>query len=127
MAPATPPSTSSDAAAAEAMAQGAGFAEDRSGAQHARYRTLASAGIDEEVLVVALAMDDDLRDWLSAVGIGVGESLCVLRRAAFGGPLHVRTSAGGEFALNLALAGSIFVEAQDHSLKDPIGAEDSAA
>lgn len=69
--------------------------------------SLASAAVGQAVSVVDIRLEGDLRAWLTAVGIGVGERVTVLRRAAFGGPLHVRTSAGGEFALNLGLAQSI--------------------
>jgi ferrous iron transport protein A len=48
--------------------------------------------------------------WLRAVGIFEGERVEVLRRAAFGGPLHLRTGSGGEFALDRTLAASIDVE-----------------
>ena len=76
-------------------------------------RCLAAARIGETVRVVALALEADLRAWLGAVGIDVGEQLTLLRRAAFGGPLHVRTRAGGEFALNVALARSIYIGSGD--------------
>jgi ferrous iron transport protein A len=72
-------------------------------------RWLAAARVGETVKVVSLAIEADLRAWLAAVGIEEGERLTLLRRAAFGGPLHVRTRAGGEFALNVALARSIEV------------------
>jgi ferrous iron transport protein A len=45
--------------------------------------------------------------WLRAVCIFEGEKVLVLRRAAFGGPLHLRTGSGGEFALDRTLASSI--------------------
>ena len=47
--------------------------------------------------------------WVRAVGIYEGETVAVLRRAAFGGPLHVRTGCGGEFALDRKLAAAIEV------------------
>lgn len=50
--------------------------------------------------------------WLRAVGIFEGERVQVLRRAAFGGPLHLRTGSGGEFALDRTLASSIDVEVE---------------
>src|SRR5437016_6183253 len=67
-------------------------------------RYLSHVPIGALVHVVGLELEADLRDWLRAVGIGEGERLTVLRRAAFGGPIHVRTSSGGEFALNRTLA-----------------------
>lgn len=72
-------------------------------------RTLDAIDRDVPVEVVSLALEDDLVAWLRAVGIAEGERVIVLRRAAFGGPLHVRTSSGGEFALHRSLARSIFI------------------
>lgn len=65
---------------------------------------LALVEVGAQVVVTALELENDLKEWLRAVGIAEGERLTVLRRAAFGGPIHVRTGAGGEFALNRALA-----------------------
>jgi len=50
--------------------------------------------------------------WLRAVGIFEGEKVLVLRRAAFGGPLHLRTGSGGEFALDRTLASSIEIDVE---------------
>jgi ferrous iron transport protein A len=60
--------------------------------------------------IVRVALDADVAAWLAAVGLHEGEELVVLRRAAFGGPLHVRTGAGGEFAVARELASRIAVE-----------------
>ena len=49
-------------------------------------------------------------EWLRAVGIFEGERVEILRRAAFGGPLHLRTGSGGEFALDRSLAASIEIQ-----------------
>jgi ferrous iron transport protein A len=68
---------------------------------------LATLPVGGSARVVELALDDDLAAWLRAVGVAEGERLTVLRRAAFGGPIHVRTTSGGEFALNRSLARSI--------------------
>jgi ferrous iron transport protein A len=57
--------------------------------------------------VIELALEADLAAWLRAVGISEGERVTVLRRAAFGGPIHVRTSSGGEFAIHRVLARSV--------------------
>jgi ferrous iron transport protein A len=65
------------------------------------------------VHIDALAIEADMAAWLEAVGIGVGETLTVLRRAAFGGPIHVRTSAGGEFAIARSLAEAIGVRREN--------------
>src|SRR5580692_655285 len=68
---------------------------------------LSAVAIGDTAEVVELALEADLAGWLRAVGIGEGERLTVLRRAAFGGPIHVRTSSGGEFALHRSLAASV--------------------
>ena len=84
------------------------------GAPHrSREVPLASIPLGAHARVVRLDLDDELRDWLAAVGIGVGERVVVLRRAVFGGPLHVRTSTGGEFALNRALARMILISVEE--------------
>ena len=66
--------------------------------------SLASAAIGACVRIVAARLEDDVTAWLAAVGLHEGEEVTVLRRAAFGGPLHVRTAAGGEFAVAKELA-----------------------
>jgi ferrous iron transport protein A len=73
------------------------------------HRTLDAIDRNVAVEVVSLALEDDLVAWLRAVGIAEGERIVVLRRAAFGGPLHIRTSSGGEFALHRSLACSIHI------------------
>ena len=69
--------------------------------------TLSAIDLGTPAYVVALTLEDEMCAWLGAVGIREGERLVVLRRAAFGGPIHVRTHTGGEFALNRQLAKSI--------------------
>ena len=49
--------------------------------------------------------------WLSAVGLYQGEEVTVLRRATWGGPLHLKVTSGGEFAIARELARDITVEA----------------
>ena len=61
--------------------------------------------------VVALALDGAAACRLRAVGVFEGEAIMVLRRAPFGGPVHVRTSSGGEFALDRRIANAIEVVA----------------
>jgi Fe2+ transport system protein FeoA len=68
---------------------------------------LATLAVGSSARVLSLVLEDDMAAWLRAVGVAEGERLTVLRRAAFGGPIHVRTASGGEFALNRALARSI--------------------
>jgi ferrous iron transport protein A len=82
-------------------------------------RTLGEVALGVSARVVEIALDADVSAWLAAVGIAKGESVVVLRRAAFGGPIHVRTGSGGEFALARTLARAITLEA------DAAGAETS--
>jgi ferrous iron transport protein A len=65
---------------------------------------LASAAIGSWMRIVGARLDDTDAAWLAAVGLHEGEEIVVLRRAVFGGPLHVRTSSGGEFAVARELA-----------------------
>ena len=70
---------------------------------------LSELALATEAEVLAIDVEDAARPWLEAVGISVGERVHVLRRALFGGPLHVRTRAGGEFALARKLARAVRV------------------
>ena len=72
--------------------------------------SLASVAIGARVRIACARLDADVAAWLAAVGLHEGEEIVVLRRAAFGGPLHVRTSSGGEFALARELAALLEVE-----------------
>lgn len=75
-----------------------------------RPATLAEASPGRRVRIASIDLDGDAAAWLGAVGLHEGEELVVLRRAALGGPLHVRTGAGGEFAIARELARAITVE-----------------
>jgi|SRR5580658_4359065 ferrous iron transport protein A len=68
---------------------------------------LSAVGVGRTAEVIELVLEADLAAWLRAVGISEGERVTVLRRAVFGGPIHVRTSSGGEFALHRSLAASV--------------------
>ncbi len=70
-------------------------------------RDLASVPLGQSATVTSLDLAPDLAQWLDAVGISCGERVTVLRRAAFGGPVHVRTDCGGEFAIARSLARAI--------------------
>lgn len=65
----------------------------------------------EHARVVRLEMPSTEARWLRAVGIFEGQSVRVLRRGVFGGPLHVRLGCGGEVALSASLAQHVTVEA----------------
>ncbi len=101
-APGEPPSSMSNSP--ETGTSSPGTAADRGAC-------LARAAIGEAVRVRFLSLPADEAAWLSAVGVAEGEVLTVLRRAPFGGPLHVASSLGGELAIGLSLAENILVEA----------------
>ena len=71
--------------------------------------TLADAALGRRVRIEDVSLEREAKDWLDAVGLHEGEEVVVLRHAALGGPLHVRTSAGGEFAVARELARKIKV------------------
>lgn len=73
--------------------------------------TLAEATLGTSVRILVVDLDDEVRAWLEAVGLSIGEDVVVLRRALLGGPLHVRAMSGGDFAVARELAQSITVEA----------------
>lgn len=71
---------------------------------------LARATLGTRLRIAKVALEGEAAAWLGAVGLHDGEELVVLRRAAFGGPLHVRTASGGEFAIGGEVAEQIEVE-----------------
>lgn len=71
--------------------------------------TLATATLGTSVRIVGVALDARVAAWLAAIGLQEGEEVTVLRRAALGGPLHVRTSSGGEFAVAREIAAHLDV------------------
>lgn len=88
----------------------------------ARVQTaLASLAPGESASVVSVALEVEIVRWLEAIGIGAGDRVTVLRRAAFGGPIHLRTQAGGEFAVDRVLAASIYLARSPHSGRDAAG------
>lgn len=60
--------------------------------------------------VISLQLDEGEARRVRAVGVVEDEAIVVLRRAPFGGPIHVRMSSGGEFALDRRIAEAIEVE-----------------
>jgi ferrous iron transport protein A len=62
-------------------------------------KTLADTADGARVKIAKVDLEGDVASWLDAVGLSAGEEVLVLRRAILGGPLHVRTSSGGEFAV----------------------------
>jgi Fe2+ transport system protein FeoA len=72
--------------------------------------TLAALPIEAEATVEEVKLPEAEAEWLRAVGLFEGERLRVLRRAPLRGPLHVRTSLGGEFAVDRSLADAVLVK-----------------
>ncbi|MFO0675175.1 MAG: FeoA family protein [Polyangiaceae bacterium] len=56
------------------------------------------------VRLARFELDEGLRASVTAMGLSEGDVTTVLRRAPFGGPLHVRTSCGAEFAVSRNVA-----------------------
>ena len=77
--------------------------------------TLATLPIAWTARIVTLALDEVEARRVRAVGVYEDEAITVLRRAPFGGPIHVRTASGGEFALDRRIALGIAVEIADLS------------
>ena len=75
--------------------------------------SLASAAVGARVRIVHANVDADVSAWLAAVGLHAGEEVTVLRRAILGGPLHIRTAGGGEFAVARELAARLIVLANE--------------
>jgi ferrous iron transport protein A len=57
--------------------------------------------------IVRILADASTTHYLRCFGLREGETAAVLRRALFGGPLHLERGCGGEFALAYALAALI--------------------
>ena len=72
--------------------------------------SLAEVGPGCRIRIASLDVDGEVAAWLAAVGLHEGEVLVVLRRAVLGGPIHVRTGSGGEFAIARDLATSIAID-----------------
>jgi len=70
---------------------------------------LASALAGQPVRILRIVQDEEHAAWLRAVGMHEGAEVQVLRRAPFGGPIHLRTRDGGEFAIHRDLARCIGV------------------
>jgi Fe2+ transport system protein FeoA len=72
--------------------------------------TLDQAEVLSTVVLRMIVLAPADRVWLAAVGIDEGETVKILRRAPFGGPIHIRLATGGEFALGLQMARAITVD-----------------
>jgi ferrous iron transport protein A len=84
-------------------------AQPSASAGHAGETKLIEATPGERVRIVHLAQEAEHAAWLRAVGMHEGAEVTVLRKAPFGGPIHLRSSDGGEFAIHRDLARCIQV------------------
>lgn len=66
-----------------------------------------------------LELDPEEGAWLRALGLFEGQRVTVLRYAPFGGPVHVRTASGGDFALDRALAQRLLLRPGPVALSAP--------
>lgn len=71
---------------------------------------LDAVPLQTDARVTAVELEPEFARWLAAVGLEEGAIVRVLRRAVFGGPLHIKSSTGAEFAIHRSLARSIRVE-----------------
>jgi ferrous iron transport protein A len=74
---------------------------------------LATAVPGQRVRIVQIAQEEEHAAWLRAVGMHEDAVVTVLRRAPFGGPIHLRSVDGGEFAIHRDLARCIHVAPVD--------------
>lgn len=72
--------------------------------------SLAALPLHCDAAIARLSLEEREATWLRAVGLCEGTTVTVLRRAAFGGPLHVRISGGAELAVDRELAARVTVE-----------------
>jgi ferrous iron transport protein A len=73
------------------------------------HNELATAAVGEHVRILRIAQEDEHAAWLRAVGMHENAEVTVLRKAPFGGPIHLRSADGGEFAIHRDLARCIHV------------------
>jgi Fe2+ transport system protein FeoA len=74
------------------------------------HMTLALLPLQQEAIVESVGLPEAEVEWLRAVGLAEGERLWVVRKAPLRGPLHIRTSLGGEFAVDRTLAAAVRVK-----------------
>lgn len=68
------------------------------------WMSLLAVPVGGRAVIRALRVESAMVCWLRAVGMFEGQGVTVLRRGAFGGPLHVRVDSGGELAIDRGLA-----------------------
>jgi ferrous iron transport protein A len=75
--------------------------------------SLAALSPGQGGTITALSLSEREAAWLRAVGLGEGVAVTVLRRAPFGGPLHLRTAGGAELAVDRSLARHVTLSAAE--------------
>lgn len=75
--------------------------------------SLDEAPIATRFTIVGIDASGPEEQWLAALGLVVGESITILRKAIFGGPLHVRTGAGGAYAVGRSVAKRIAIAREE--------------
>lgn len=75
-----------------------------------RAAPLASWPIGEPGRVREVRVEGRDGAFIRAVALVEGEIVTVLRRAGFGGPLHVRVESGAEFAIDRELARAVTID-----------------
>lgn len=71
---------------------------------------LTSAQFEKYYKIVSLNLDNDLCDYFKSVGVGVYDSIELIRKAPFYGPIHVRNILGAEFIIDYKTAENIFID-----------------
>lgn len=66
--------------------------------------SLAGLALGASRVIASLDVPADDAATLDGIGVSPGRAVTVLRRAPFGGPLHVRVDTGVEVAIDRALA-----------------------
>ncbi len=79
---------------------------------HPNASTLSRLAPGQRGTILALDAAEELHRRLIALGLGIGNSVLLLRRARFGGPLHVRVGST-ELMLRVREAGCIRITNDD--------------
>lgn len=77
--------------------------------------SLAALSPGQSGTITALTLAEREAAWLRAVVLAEGVAVTVLRRAPFGGPVHLRTGGGAELAVDRSLARHVTVSAGEAS------------
>lgn len=72
-------------------------------------QTLLEIPLFQPAIVHSFSLDSSIESAVRAMGLELGRSVLVLRRAAFGGPLHLRLHWATEIAIDRAVAAGVNV------------------